>query len=398
LEAALDAQSRRIAELEQRNGQTWMDRAGSTDVQAIVDQAVADAEQRVGSRAGYDNGFVIGSEDGSAKLKIRGLLLARYDVSTQNDGPVDDTRSGFEIARSRFGFAGHVVDPSWKYFLWTGFSANGSAILLDATITKDLAQEIGEGWSITAGQFKLPLWREWLVSETSQQAIERSLLNKLSGSYTQGVMLQKQTDNLRWSATFNDGLGEISSPFTDEDAEFALGGRVEWKLAGDWKQYGAFESWRGDEPIFVFGGAVHYQEGESGTPTVQTDILRWSADATVGLGGANLFAAVIGDHEQGGTECEDYGVLLQAGVFLTDRWELFGRYEWADTNDCGDVSLVTVGVNYFFKRFNLRWTSDVGYSFEPVSSFWASDAAGWRVDAPGEDGQVVFRTQMQLLF
>ncbi len=40
----------------------------------------------------------------------------------------------------------------------------------------------------------------------------------------------------------------------------------------------------------------------------------------------------------------------------------------------------------------------MGFAFDEISSDWATGGAGWREDSPGEDGQVVLRSQFQLLF
>ena len=46
----------------------------------------------------------------------------------------------------------------------------------------------------------------------------------------------------------------------------------------------------------------------------------------------------------------------------------------------------------------LKWTTDVGVGLNPVASAFASTALSWRADAPDEDGQVVVRSQLQLVF
>jgi hypothetical protein len=98
--------------------------------------------------------------------------------------------------------------------------------------------------------------------------------------------------------------------------------------------------------------------------------------------------------------------------------ELYGRYEWGDsdsnkfrtfagsTNANGEqLSILTVGVNWFpegSKNRNLKWTADIGFGLTPIID-WANSGADWMVDytnngGGSNDGQVVIRTQMQLLF
>jgi hypothetical protein len=94
------------------------------------------------------------------------------------------------------------------------------------------------------------------------------------------------------------------------------------------------------------------------------------------------------------------GVVIQGGVFVTDHWEVFARYEWSDFDSAGvaDLSIVTAGLVRYYHGDMLKWTTDVGVGLDPVASEFAATALGWRADAPGEDGQVVVRSQLQLLF
>lgn len=400
-QARLDQQAQAIADLKAQLGEDWLTRRRHEQVRQLVHEVLADADARAALldqklTAGYDNGFYLGSADGNNLLRIRGMIQSRYVFNTRDDSGGDDSRGGFEIARTRFAFTGHVIDPTWQYMIWTGHHYDGGAMLLDAWIKKDL----GSGWAVTAGQFKVPFWREYLVSETKQQFVERSLLKSFSGGYTQGVKLDYQNQDLHATLSFNDGAKTLNDPWHTEDTDVALTGRLVWLVFGKWKQYKQFESWRGDKPMLALGGAAHYQEGESGTATEQTDLFRWTVDGTLGLGGANLFAAVIGDHVDNTSAYDRIGVLVQGGYFVTDEVEVIARYEWADLDLAGDdtLSIATVGVNYFFHKHAARWTLDVGYAFEPVASKIHSDFAGYRTDGAGEDGQLVVRTQLQLVF
>jgi hypothetical protein len=94
-----------------------------------------------------------------------------------------------------------------------------------------------------------------------------------------------------------------------------------------------------------------------------------------------------------------YGAVVQAGYFLTEFWEAFARYEWGDADGAAPhLSVFTAGLNGYVNEHALKWTVDIGYGMNEVASFWSSSGAGWRRDRPGEDGQVVFRGQLQMLF
>ncbi len=46
----------------------------------------------------------------------------------------------------------------------------------------------------------------------------------------------------------------------------------------------------------------------------------------------------------------------------------------------------------------LKLTVDGGYGFNEVTDFWSSSATGWRTDDAGQNGQIVVRGQLQVLF
>ncbi len=413
LERLVLTQSRQIAELQHAQGNTWLNERRAEQVKALIREVLCDAETRASLldghlRAGWDDGFFLSDDQGKFLMKIKGMIQTRYTLSKQDDNAAvggDDSAAGFENTRIRFGFLGHVIDPTWQYVIWTGHGANGGSLLLDAAITKKFA----DGWSVTAGQFKVPLWREWLVSETCQQFVERSNLTAaFAGSYTQGVKVGVKRDQWNAVVSFNDGLGGINATWNTADVEYAFSARGEVLLAGDWSQYRHFESWVGEDPMFVLGGAVHWEQGEYGTTatvgaplTQQVDILRWTFDGSLELGGVNLFAAVLGSHEDAETfQVDRFGLLVQGGYFVTEKLELIARYEWGedDLNGSQNLSIATIGANYFMHQHAARLTFDLGYAFNPVSATFASNGTGFRQDAPAADGQLVARAQMQLLF
>jgi hypothetical protein len=89
--------------------------------------------------------------------------------------------------------------------------------------------------------------------------------------------------------------------------------------------------------------------------------------------------------------------------------ELFGRYEFAmiDGIDASDptiaglssnidpLNLLTVGFNWYLDGQDLKWTTDLGWAITAVHPWFADIEAGWR---PSASDEVVFRTQLQLMF
>ncbi len=60
--------------------------------------------------------------------------------------------------------------------------------------------------------------------------------------------------------------------------------------------------------------------------------------------------------------------------------------------------MLTLGANYYFDGQDVKFSADIGFGINPVETAWDSDIAGWRIDPPGSEPQVVIRTQLQLLF
>ena len=112
-------------------------------------------------------------------------------------------------------------------------------------------------------------------------------------------------------------------------------------------------------------------------------------------------------------EQDMYGVLFQTGYMLTERLQPFARYEYIDLDNLGsetggstvdDISILTVGANYYLNHHAAKLTLDVLYAFDPIPSIpGVIDASGGGPtgllpDSGNEEDQIVVRAQMQLMF
>jgi hypothetical protein len=122
------------------------------------------------------------------------------------------------------------------------------------------------------------------------------------------------------------------------------------------------------------------------------------------FGGANAFVGATYwyiDNRQFGI-FDVFGIVGQVGMYVAPKWELFLRGEYMQAENRGgniafaDLGIFTLGANYYIEGQDVKWTSDVGFSVTPVSFFFANNLAGWRPDT--NDGEIVFRTQLQLQF
>jgi hypothetical protein len=400
--AGLEAE---VAQLEAvRGGGAASAQTRADELRALVGEVLADADTRIGfldgQTAGWDGHPFLASADGNFRLEVEARLQLRHVLNVQDDAPgVDTTRAGFEARRIRFIFSGNVVNPSITYKVQSTFNRNGGAsILEDAFIRKDF----DNGAYLRAGQFRPPYTRESLVSTFRTTAVERSLAHgAIELSRTQGVEAGWQGDMLALRGMFHDGDGMANTPALAADTEYALSARGEVLVAGGWKQFRDFTGYPGGEFGLLLGAGVHYERGEFGASLPdRPDDFRWTFDASAEFSGAELFAAVGGRHvdPDAGDDLDVIIAMIQGGLFITDDVEAFGRFEWGDDDSSDHLLVLTIGATKFWKNHDLKWTTDFGYAFDAVSGTFASTGAGWREDPTGSDGQIVVRSQLQLVF
>jgi len=330
--------------------------------------------------------------------------------------------------------------------------------LMDAWIRINL----DDNWSFRAGQFRSPFSRGFLVLEQYQMTASRSVVDfHYALGYTQGIEAEYMNDEFRMRSSLNSGapdtlLGDTNavygaqafviypsgtyggqnSPWWTQNANISFTGRVDWKPAGSWEQFRSYTSPAGETFAFLTGFGFHYQESQGyqpndGTPGQANPNNQWisaTLDAQANFGGASVYGALFYNYLNAtGSTIPAFGgagpalqrdlgnvnifaAQLQGGVYLMPKVELFGRYEFAyisgydaaevtATNDqLGDVApmnLLTAGINWYLDGQDLKWTTDLGWSITDLHPWFADLNAGWR---PSRANEIVFRTQLQLMF
>jgi hypothetical protein len=472
LRAANEKLAAKVAKLEaSANGEQWLTEQRADEIRGIVTDVLADSATRDslaadGALAGWDRskgGFFIESADGNYRLNIRGQFQSRFAYDSRNVDGIDDAPTpeqwGFEMRRVRIHFGGHIVDPTWTYLVtpvWGRINAGnavGSATggLDNAWIRKDFEN----GFALKVGQFQPAYAREEGVSSAQQLAVERTTLNDaFSVRYSQGIQLEyggRQDDSIRASIFYGDGLragavfvpadsdlpagtfsGTANTNFAANHTDYAFAGRLEYLGEGSWNLMRDFSSFRGAGSGWMLGVGAMTQGLAPATTEPQPDsatTAMWAvlADATFKFDGASFFVngfyrrvELEGDVAIRGGGFADgmdqYGLIAQGGVFVSDKVELFARYEWGNSDtdkfrtaltdvQYENASIVTVGFNWFISGdHSLKWTSDFGYAFDPVGDF-NSVGADWLVDPAGDtgngvtnDGQWLVRSQLQWTF
>ncbi len=450
LEATVERLNSRLGELEAADGEQWLSETRAAQIRGVVTDVLADAESRTSFRsdaamAGYapGKGFYLQSADGNYALRISGQVQFRYVV---NDAGGQSTDYGFQLRRTKLAFQGNFVDRSWTYKVQGAFNrgsnslgtSNTSSFLIeDAWIAKDF----GDGFSVKVGQFKAPWLQEDLVSSRRQLAVERSLLaGYFQQNFDRGLQLQWQSDRVRLRAWTGNGIqtpfrggsnSVISSNWNTNPTAYAFVARGEVKFGeADWKDFGDFNSFRGGKTGAMLGVSGLYQRyhAANGFGSANASIVSGiTGDLTIDFGGASLFAYGVW---QNGSDAatpagqplgsqNPWGFLVQGGYFVTDKVELFGRYEYGVLGTSGrglsggtlvpysdnDLNLITVGANWFIRGNDLKLTVDWGINLDTLglpaygtAGYGSNSGAGYRTDLPGQDLQWSLRAQLQLLF
>ncbi|MCC7388888.1 MAG: hypothetical protein IT431_08975 [Phycisphaerales bacterium] len=389
----------------------------------LLADAGARASFQAGGTAGHDGSFFLQDAAGNNRLEIGGYTQFRYTLNNRDtSGADEDLTNGFDMVRTALEFGGNVGNPNLGYYIRGYFDTadSGSFSLNDAygTYTFD------NGLTMVWGQFLAPVLRERNVDERYQLAADRSITgDTFDPGYTQGVAFAYTADNFKFIGSANDGASTANTPYySSSENDWALTGRVEFKWSGDWAQFDDFTSWRGtDGYAGMLGAGVHWEtsgdtDADPGTVTTGAtgpgDLILYTVDVSVEGNGWNAFGAFIGrtiDPESASDSTDDFGAVAQAGVFLSDNWELFGRWDSIfpddDSTSGDDYHTITFGGNYYFFPGShvAKFTADVQWALEDqtgasaVAGFSAPDQSTGLLTAATDD-QWMLRLQMQLVF
>ncbi len=398
-------------------GDQWLTEQRASEIRGIVTDVLADADTRSslqgsGAGSGYNGGFFLSSADGNYSMKVNVLQQIRWSYNDRSGSPDGNTNNwGFENKRTRLSWSGNIVDSSWTYKVAYYFAyANdvefdsGGAVLADAFVKKDL----GNGLSLTVGQFKLPFSGEYAVDAGNLQLNDYSTVsNMFSDNYGQGVMIGYAADAFQASAAYVNALDETNDQFSNEtpDTEYAFSGRAAIKIQGNWDQFNNAQSFKGEEMGILVGGGINWEKSNS----TADEVFGATADVTFDFGGANLFGAFYWDNvDDGSTTFNPYGFTVQGGVFVADDVEIVARYEFGSMDDgaSGEFSALTFGANWYLAQNTAKFGANFGYAFDSVTGVWAAEGAGnnWLSDEPSDskgsadDGQWIIQAQLSFSF
>jgi hypothetical protein len=350
------------------------------------------------------------------------MLQFRYLVNFRDDDTGNDFESGFQARRTKVNFSGEI-NKDWFYRIegaWEDVESS-SFTLEDAYAGYKFANGVKARW----GQFKLPLLREELVSDSRQLAVERSVTNgAFTQGWSQGVELSYAQEAWRLAGAFSDGLNSRNTDFNTREStgtfaiagegEYAFTARFEYMFSGNWEMFDDFTANKGQDFGSMLGVAAHWQESDNtASPAdVDRDTLEYTADISFEGDSWNLYGAFIGRYEEfstlGGsdTDFHDMGFVIHGGYRFAENTELFARWDSMILDDDRGLTedtfnFLTVGLNQYYAGHAAKASVDVMYAFESTNlagAAFGTGGTGVGLLGDDEDGEIVIRLQFQLLF
>lgn len=376
--------------------------ANPDEVRAIVAEMLADAQTR-------SSGLVPWLTDEPPRLRVHGFVQFRY-VWNHREAPPEDAENdehGFQTARTRIFVDGEPLD--WLSFRtrWT-FNRNGGDATLDQAYS---VFKLPDGYALRVGQFGLPLFRDEYINAEKQLAVNSSTVNSFfNQGQVQGLQLSNTFEDWRFWTAFTDGLRSGNRDLEDaREADYAGTLRAEWKIAGDdWARFDDYTSFPGSPFAAMLGGAVHYESGA--TPSVggeEFDLFYATVDLGLEGDGWNLFAGAVAAYSNAALEEHDTdaGFLVQGGVFIDPRVELFARFDMLMPSedrdrDPDDFRTVTGGFNFYVfpESHALKFTANLVWFLDPqAGSLPARDTLVGLLEDDADD-QWALQVQAQLMF
>ena len=383
----------------------------------LLADAGARASFQAGGTAGHDGKFFLASSDGAFRLNVSGQMQFRYNFNVRDTtGNDKNITNGFHMRRAKISFDGQI-NPNIDFKVKGGFSRSSGTFKLEDAYGK---YKFDNGMTVKWGQFKLPFLREENTSSSKQLTVDRSVANEtFNQDYSQGVELIYAGDNFRVMGAISDGFNTDNTAFTSKkEADFAATARAELKF-GDagWKTFKDFTSFREGKTGGLVGVAGHWEtfgntgntDTFAGTAVTGMDMFSYTADASYEGGGWNIYGAFIGrtidpDNSQ---SFDDFGAVVQGGVFVSEKDELFARWDavFPDSSrgaNSDDFSTLTFGANHYFVPGShaAKLTADVQWFLDDqaMSSSLIGSEEGIGLAPTNQNDEIAIRLQMQILF
>lgn len=318
-------------------------------------------------------GFTFETDDKRFATTLSGYAQIRSQYTAFDDtGKHDEWR--FEVKRIRIKLDGYVFEDWFKYRVM--IDPVGRSVVDTVTTTKDNAGNVTEVKTTTAkvtalkdgyfdivpyselgakvGQFKVPLSRQELIGDESQELPERSIASD-EFSYKRDIGLNVHggfSQRLYYDLGVYNGNGE-NRPANPDGTDMAYNGRLGLVLAGndprylletsgDLKRSGDFQAAVETAYLMDLG--------------ITSDIGTYELSGLMKYMGFAAEAAYFGRKRdlKNGPDLDDSGYYVQASYMLTDHLEGVGRRSGFNREAGEEDAENTLGLGYYFYGHNLK--------------------------------------------
>lgn len=393
LRSQIDALTAKVAQIEAKE-------VANAQATATVSSVLDDAQKRSqlmdvgGLSGGHDeNGFWLGTANGDFRLNPYFNFQFREVANYRDSGKVsgdNDLEFGGEVRRMQVGVKGNAFGSDLGFNFRYNFGKNDGASSLELAY---VTYKVADAWTVKVGQYKANVFHEETLSDTNGMAVERSLLNDwLGGSltkYVQGVALMYSEGNLRGEIAYTDGGSSSNTDFTENNgrSQYGVDGRIEYLVNGDWADYNSFTARGNKADLLVVGGGFDYTEFGDTNRWIATIDGQWENAAGLGLYAAGIYNRV----DNGSSDSDNWGVLVQASYGINENVDIFARYDMTHFDSGSDnFSEISVGGTYFLHDQHAKITVDLNWLPDGAPASGALDYLS------SSDTEIVLRTQFQL--
>lgn len=285
---------------------------------------------------------------GSRALQISGLVQARYQGFEQKG--VNDA---FDLHRARLDAKGFITDK-WSYEVYTEFAATTK--LLDAYTS----YQFGDYLKISAGQFKVPLSYESLVSDSQLEFIDRSQVVEALAGRSKDVIGNQNGRDI--GIQVNGSFAKVNDLYLF-DYTLGIFNGAGYDVTTDNNNYKDIAARFGIHPLkeLSFGASLYEGEDIASGGTKSQARNRYGFDGRFVKGPFSITAEYLHGKDAG---VNKDGWYAQAGYFVIPKFiQLEGKYDTFDPNKLNPTdrtNIYTAGVNFVFNQ----WTKlSIDYLF-----------------------------------
>ncbi|MBX7143712.1 MAG: OprO/OprP family phosphate-selective porin [Oligoflexia bacterium] len=332
------------------------------EAQAASGSSAAKVYWKDGSRFDFpDTGFT---------AKINTFVQTRYQF-TDNDGAPNT--SSFSINKARLIVSGTAMNEEFNYYVQGDFigSANSDGEKVAALKDAYLQWNTCDMTNVRMGQWKTPVSRQYNTSDHAIQFADRTVasdyfdLGRQSGLMGTAKLMD---GNLVLAAGIFNGLSDgegINRGGVDTKHTGTLSAR--WSAMGKMNPFeeGDYD-WTEDAALNI-GATYAYSSASSASFGGDFDQQDVSVDANLKYNGWSFHGELYTETQDpdAGEKGEPLGFYTQVGYFfMPKKMEIAARYGLVDCDDgkaagsvCSGndkVNQVTVGLNYYWWRHNLK--------------------------------------------